>query len=76
MLSESQVAEFHAKGYLKGGRVLSDAEVEELRGELHPQSQERHPVHLLRCFRCQSGQRHFELARAARFGTDRDLHAP
>jgi ectoine hydroxylase-related dioxygenase (phytanoyl-CoA dioxygenase family) len=34
MLSESQVAEFHAKGYLKGGRVLNDAEVEELRVEL------------------------------------------
>jgi phytanoyl-CoA hydroxylase len=34
MLSEAQVAEFKAKGFLKGGRVLSDDEVEVLRSEL------------------------------------------
>ena len=34
MLTESQVSEFHAQGFLRGGRVLSDAEVDELRSEL------------------------------------------
>jgi len=34
MLSNAQVAQFHRDGYLKGGRVLSDEQVEELRAEL------------------------------------------
>ncbi|MEE2659214.1 MAG: phytanoyl-CoA dioxygenase family protein [Candidatus Latescibacterota bacterium] len=34
MLSEEQVQEFHEKGYLNGGLILQDDEVEELREEL------------------------------------------
>src|SRR5687768_604337 len=34
MLSEQQVQEFQANGYLKGGKVLSDDEVEVLREEM------------------------------------------
>ena len=34
MLTEQQVAQFKTNGYLNGGRVLSDDEVEELRAEL------------------------------------------
>ena len=34
MLSNEQVSEFRGAGYLRGRRVLSDPEVEELRDEL------------------------------------------
>jgi phytanoyl-CoA hydroxylase len=34
MLSEKKVAEFKTKGFVKGGRVLSDDQVEELRDQL------------------------------------------
>lgn len=34
MLSESQVRDFHRDGFLRGGRVLSDAQVDALRAEL------------------------------------------
>jgi len=34
MLTESQIAQFRAQGFLKGSRVLSDEEVETLRAEL------------------------------------------
>lgn len=34
MLSDSQVREFHEQGFVLGDRVLTDAEVDELRGEL------------------------------------------
>lgn len=34
MLTQEQIADFHAKGFLNGGVVLSDAEVEELRDEV------------------------------------------
>lgn len=34
MLTESQIAQFHAQGFLKGSRVLTDEEVETLRAEL------------------------------------------
>ena len=34
MLSKEQVAEFHANGYVKGGQVLTDAQVETLRSEM------------------------------------------
>lgn len=34
MLSAEQVAQFHKDGFVKGGRVLDDAEVDELRAEL------------------------------------------
>jgi len=35
MLTEEQVAEFHANGFLNGGSVLDDAQVEVLREELY-----------------------------------------
>lgn len=34
MLSDSDVRAFHEQGFLLGGRVLTDAEVDELRGEM------------------------------------------
>ena len=34
MLTESQIQEFHEKGYLRAGKVLTDAEVEALRERL------------------------------------------
>ena len=34
MLTHEQAAEFHRNGFLNGGRVLDDAEVQELRDEL------------------------------------------
>ncbi|MGW5365589.1 phytanoyl-CoA dioxygenase family protein [Actinopolymorpha pittospori] len=34
MLTQEQVARFHADGFVKGGRVLSDDEVDELRAEM------------------------------------------
>ena len=34
MLSEANVAEFHRNGYVNGGRLLNDSQVEVLRGEL------------------------------------------
>jgi ectoine hydroxylase-related dioxygenase (phytanoyl-CoA dioxygenase family) len=34
MLNEEQIAEFQGNGYLRGGAVLSDGEVDELRAEL------------------------------------------
>jgi ectoine hydroxylase-related dioxygenase (phytanoyl-CoA dioxygenase family) len=34
MLSEQQIADFQANGYVNGGHILSDDEVEELRGEV------------------------------------------
>lgn len=41
MLSKLQVARFEAEGFLKGGRVLSDPQVEELRGELERMIRDR-----------------------------------
>ena len=51
MLSEKQVAYFRANGFLKGGRVLTDEQVEALRDELarvieHESSLERKPVRI------------------------------
>ena len=51
MLSEKQVADFRANGFLKGGRVLTDEQVEALRDELarvieHESSLERKPVRI------------------------------
>jgi len=34
MLSNNQVTEFNRNGFLNGGRVINDAEVQELRAEL------------------------------------------
>ena len=34
MLSEQQIADFHAKGFLNGGKILDDATVDVLRGEI------------------------------------------
>ena len=34
MLTEEQIAQFHANGYVNGGQVLSDDEVEVLRSEV------------------------------------------
>jgi ectoine hydroxylase-related dioxygenase (phytanoyl-CoA dioxygenase family) len=52
MLTQEQVASFHADGFVKGGRVLSDEEVDELRAELERVIAQRdrddqpQPVHL------------------------------
>ena len=34
MLTEAQIAQFHANGFLNGGQVLTDEEVEVLRSEV------------------------------------------
>ena len=34
MLSAGQIEQYHQDGYLKGGRILADAEVDVLRGEI------------------------------------------
>jgi phytanoyl-CoA hydroxylase len=41
MLTDEQVAQFHADGFLKGGRMLDDDQVEELRSELQRVIDER-----------------------------------
>ena len=41
MLTQEQIADFHAKGFLNGGVVLSDGEVEELRSEVMRVIEER-----------------------------------
>ncbi|WP_020575429.1 phytanoyl-CoA dioxygenase family protein [Actinopolymorpha alba] len=52
MLTEEQVKRFHADGFVKGGRVLTDDEVDELRAEMVRVIDERdrkdqpQPVHL------------------------------
>src|SRR5687767_6234891 len=52
MLTDSQVAEFKANGFLNGGHVIGDAEVETLRDELtrvieHQDTLERKPVRIV-----------------------------
>lgn len=52
MLLEAQIASFKANGYLKGGRVLSDDDVDVLRAELqrvidHAATLERKPVRIV-----------------------------
>jgi ectoine hydroxylase-related dioxygenase (phytanoyl-CoA dioxygenase family) len=42
-LSDEQVCFFHENGYLKGVRILSDEQVEQLRGELQGLFDPRHP---------------------------------
>ena len=46
-LSDKQVAFFHQNGYLAGIRILNDAQVERLRGELQGLFDPRHPCHEL-----------------------------
>jgi ectoine hydroxylase-related dioxygenase (phytanoyl-CoA dioxygenase family) len=46
-LTDDQVAFFHENGYLKGVRILSDAQVETLRGELQGLLDPRHPGNAL-----------------------------
>ena len=51
MLTEAEVARFQERGFVKGGKVLSDEEVDELRDELarvieNHDSLERKPVRL------------------------------
>lgn len=41
MLSEAQIAQFHANGFLNGGKVLNDDEVEALRSEVMRTIEER-----------------------------------
>ncbi len=42
-LSDEQVASFHERGYLAGVRVLSEAQVDRLREELHELTKPAHP---------------------------------
>ncbi len=46
-LSQKQIAFFHEQGYLAGIRVLSDAQVDRLREELHELTNPAHPGHEL-----------------------------
>jgi len=46
-LSDEQVASFHERGYLAGVRVLSEAQVDRLREELHDLTNPAHPGHRL-----------------------------
>jgi ectoine hydroxylase-related dioxygenase (phytanoyl-CoA dioxygenase family) len=46
-LSDEQVAFFHQNGYLKGVRILSDEQVETLRGELQGLFDPNHPANSL-----------------------------
>jgi ectoine hydroxylase-related dioxygenase (phytanoyl-CoA dioxygenase family) len=46
-LSEEQLVFFHEQGYLAGIRVLSDAQVDRLREELHELTKPAHPGHEL-----------------------------
>ncbi|HVS36047.1 MAG TPA: hypothetical protein VMS17_10745, partial [Gemmataceae bacterium] len=46
-LSDEQVRFFHENGYLKGVRILSDEQVETLRGELQGLFDPKHPGNYL-----------------------------
>jgi len=46
-LGEEQLREYHERGYLAGVRILEDAQVEALRGELVPLMDPGHPQHHL-----------------------------
>ena len=38
MLTEAQITEFHHNGFLNGGRILDDDQIQELKDELEKQA--------------------------------------